>query len=69
MNTDWQQIVVVVAVAAAAMYLGRRAWVMIARKRGAGCGSCSNCPTETTPEGNQMVGIESLKATGRKGQG
>lgn len=60
---DWQNIVAIGLVAAAAGYLGRRGWLALARRR-AGCGACSNCPAETvqSADGKPFVMLGSISA-------
>jgi hypothetical protein len=58
MTLDWQDIVALVAVAAAAVYLAARAWMAVMRKR-AGCGACATCPAENAGE-KPLVSLEPL---------
>lgn len=44
MTFGWQDVIALVAAAAASSYLLRRAWLTLARKR-AGCGGCNTCPS------------------------
>ncbi|HKD37219.1 MAG TPA: hypothetical protein VKB78_10470 [Pirellulales bacterium] len=48
---DWQNLIAIVLVAAAAGYLGRRGWTAIAGRR-RGCGACSTCPAESIQSAN-----------------
>lgn len=51
MTFDWQNLIVLLIVAAAAVYVARLAWTSIVAKRANACGGCRNCATsEKTPE-------------------
>jgi hypothetical protein len=58
MQLDWQSTMVLAAVAAAGVYLARMAWQSVARRKGASCGGCGNCPQEVPQVG--LVSIERL---------
>jgi attachment p12 family protein len=57
MTIDWQTAIAAILVFIAAVYLVRRGWRTIAQKR-AGCGMCSNCPTDQNPAGKPLVPID-----------
>jgi hypothetical protein len=59
MNFDGQNLVALLMVAAAGLYLARLAWQKIARKKAAGCGTCDSCPSSGA-ESKQVFGIEPL---------
>lgn len=60
MNSDWQNMIVLVVVAAAIAYLARVAWLSVARRRAAACGGCGNCPTAPGDKTPQVVEIQAL---------
>ena len=46
MTADWQNIAAISLVLAAAGYIMRRAWLVVANRGKAGCGTgCEKCPT------------------------
>jgi hypothetical protein len=57
MTIDWQTAIAAAAVFAAAVYLIRRGWRTITRKR-TGCGACSNCPTAQDPEAKPLISLD-----------
>jgi hypothetical protein len=64
-NFDWQLIVALVAVAAAAMFLIRRALRLLQSggKAGGACGTCGACPTAVKPSTDSsasFIPLESL---------
>ena len=64
---DWQQILVIVIVALAALYLARGYW---GKRKKAGCGGCEGCPTTTTaatpPAVKPPIQLVQLELTHRK---
>jgi hypothetical protein len=61
---NWQDAVSLIIVAVAAAYLGRQAWLMIARKKVGGCGSgCGSCPggSGRAADGKPLVMIGEIK--------
>ncbi len=67
MSFDWQDLIVVAAIALAGFYLARVGWQTFARRRGA-CGGCANCPAEDEgpqriADGRPMVDVEQLSGT------
>jgi hypothetical protein len=44
MTFDWQNVAALAIVLTAAVYLIRRAWRTVAKKRAGGCGACGSCP-------------------------
>lgn len=63
MNIDWQTVIAVGLVVAAAGYLAYSGWKVIARKRAGGCGTCSSCPSSTDGKRDDQrpfVSIEQL---------
>jgi len=61
---DWQNALALMLVAAAAVYVGRAAWLAIRAKRSRGCGGCPACPAEKPTDG-ALVTIEPLGQTHR----
>ncbi len=64
-NLDWQLIVALLAVAAAAAFLIRRALRLLrsSRESGRACGSCGGCPTDSPSSAaapSSFVPLESL---------
>jgi hypothetical protein len=51
MTFDWQDAIALLAAAAAGSYLIWRGWLTVKRKR-AGCGGCSTCPSS---EGTKTI--------------
>jgi hypothetical protein len=49
MTFDWQNATALLAVAMAAAYLARRAWLAVRRRR-AGCGGCQSCPAAASTQ-------------------
>lgn len=49
MSWDWQNLIVLAIVAAAAGYLARLGWTSIVARRRSACGSCRNCGPEEKP--------------------
>jgi hypothetical protein len=46
MNVDWQNLLAIGLVVAAASYIARRAWLVVASRGKAGCGTgCEKCPS------------------------
>ena len=60
MESAWQNLIVLSIVLAAGGYLCRMGWQSAARRQSSACGGCSNCPSESTSKGPQVVGIGSL---------
>ncbi|MBI3837139.1 MAG: hypothetical protein HY288_04295 [Planctomycetia bacterium] len=58
MSFDWQNLTALLAVAAAGAYLARVAWLSIAKRKAAGCGSCGSCPSGALANQPQVFGIE-----------
>jgi len=59
---DWQIVLVSLCLAAAAVYLGRRAWRTWSH-RGAGCGGGCGCSASATPKNNDgLIGVDELTA-------
>jgi hypothetical protein len=58
MNFDWQNVMALLVVGAAGVYLARVAWQSIARRKAAGCGSCGSCPSGAEANQPQLFGIE-----------
>jgi hypothetical protein len=58
MASDWQNLVALLLVAVAAVYVG---WALIRaarRKKTSGCGSCASCPAASQPT---LIAIEPKK--------
>ena len=64
MSPAWQQIVVMLAVAAAGGYLAYASWRTL-RRRKAGCGTCARCPAEGESHGQDVVPLQSFDASMR----
>jgi hypothetical protein len=60
-----QNVIAILIVAMAAVYLGWRGWCVFARKRAAGCGSgCGSCPvSQSTGATETLVTIKPLAPT------
>jgi hypothetical protein len=56
MFSNWQDIAALLVVAAAGAYLMWRGWLVLKRRR-AGCGACSTCPSGES-NGKPLVTIE-----------
>jgi hypothetical protein len=65
-NADWQNLIVLAAVALAGVYLARVAWRSVARRASA-CGHCAACPESTTDTEPTVIGIEQLAGKGVSG--
>jgi hypothetical protein len=66
MTFDWQNVAAALLVVTAAAYLGRQSWLVLARKKSSGCGTCAKCPVEAaTSSGQPLVSIEALVRTAR----
>lgn len=47
MNFDWQNLTALTIVLAAAAYVGRHAWRVLAQRSAvSGCGRCASCPSK-----------------------
>jgi hypothetical protein len=57
MNLDWQNAAVLLLVAAACAYLARRAWLTMARRKAAACGSCSSCPADSAKGEVEVIAL------------
>jgi hypothetical protein len=55
--TNWQDIAAISIVAVACAYLLWRGWLVLKRRR-AGCGACSTCPSSESSE-KQFVTLDS----------
>jgi len=60
MNATLQNLIVLVVVVAAVAYLARVAWQTVARRKGAACGGCGNCPSAGANNAPSVVEIGSL---------
>jgi hypothetical protein len=56
MSLNWQDIVALLLVMTATVYLVRQAWLVLRRKREAGCGGCSKCPAP--PSNQQLLSLD-----------
>ncbi len=56
MVSNWQDITALFVVVIAAAYLVWRGWLVLRRRR-AGCGACSTCPSDES-SGKPLVTIE-----------
>ena len=43
MPFDWQNVIVLIAVAAAGAYIARATWLALARRKNVACGGCPKC--------------------------
>jgi hypothetical protein len=67
MTQIWQNLAAAVLVVAACAYLFRQTWLVLARKKSSGCGSCAKCPAETeTANGQPIVSIDAVAKSARK---
>ncbi len=73
MTSDWQNLAAIALVAAAVAYLLRQSWLILARKRSAGCGSCAACPADSSTRQDEaaahdkpLVSIDALVKTAQK---
>ena len=69
MNLDWQDTTAMLLVAAAACYVGRRGWLLIAAKRKGGCAAGCDCgrrPTNEPGRDRQLVPVETLVQSARR---
>lgn len=58
MNVDWQNLAAIGLALAAAGYIARRAWLVVAQRGKAGCGAgCEKCPS-SKPTAAKLVQIE-----------
>jgi hypothetical protein len=61
MIVNWQDLLAMGLVLTAAVYIGRRAWLVVANRGKAGCGTgCEKCPT-AKPAATKLVQIEAPK--------
>jgi len=61
MMTGWQNLAAMALVAAAGAYLVRQSWLVLARKKSSGCGSCAKCPADAmSSDGTPLVSIDAL---------
>lgn len=59
MTWTWQDLIALTLVVAAAGYLVRASWRVLARKKSPGCGTCAKCPsTGATDSGTPVVSLE-----------
>ncbi|MEX0700823.1 MAG: hypothetical protein WD069_01895 [Planctomycetales bacterium] len=73
MTFDWQTITAVACVAAAALFLGRRALRLFAGRGGCGTGGCGTCPSKTaTGDDSRLqkpfVALDALEGRPRDGR-
>jgi hypothetical protein len=59
---NWQDYIALGIVAVAAAYLARRAWLVVARRKSAGCGGCGTCAAGSTGDAKKLVTIGGVKA-------
>jgi hypothetical protein len=58
MSANWQDLLAIGLVLAAASYIARRAWLVVANRGQAGCGTgCEKCPS-AKPAAAKLVQIE-----------
>jgi hypothetical protein len=61
MIANWQDLLAIGLVLAAAGYISRRAWLVVANRGKAGCGTgCAKCPT-AKPAAAKLVQIERVE--------
>jgi hypothetical protein len=65
MNLDWQNLIVLAIVAAAAVYIARLAWTSITARKASACGACRNCGTSEKTQ--DVFSITSQSSTKRAG--
>jgi hypothetical protein len=68
MLADWQTWLAAILCLAAAAYVARRAWLSIAGKKSAGCGSgCSSCKADAPiDQPIQLISIERKPPAGER---
>ena len=67
MTFDWQNAAAALLVLTAGAYLGRQSWLVLARKKSSGCGTCAKCPGDDAPaNGQPLMSIAALVKTARK---
>jgi len=64
---NWQLAIVLLVVAAAAVYVGRVLWKSITANSGGSCGSCNSCGTsdEMQPKAKSLVMLDEGPADSR----
>jgi hypothetical protein len=60
MIVEWQSVVVLSLVAAAAVYVARRAWRTIVERKAAGCGGCGTCGAAKQAQPVSIIGVDQL---------
>lgn len=55
MNLDWQDLLTLGLIAAAAAYVVRRLWRLVRGKQRTGCGTCLDCPVSSAR--NELISI------------
>jgi hypothetical protein len=61
MTFDWQNVAALAIVLTAAVYLVRRVWKSVAKKRAGGCGACGSCPGgSSSPAGKTLVQLKTV---------
>lgn len=63
--TTWQDIAALLIVFAAALYLCRAVYQVLARRKAAGCGTCGSCPANAASR-KPVVSSDSLQVIERK---
>jgi hypothetical protein len=64
MTFDWQNLVVLAIVAAAAMYIARVGWTSLVARKTTACGGCRNCASRE--KSGDVFSITSSPATDAK---
>ena len=61
MDLHWQDGLTWAIIAAAAVYVARRVWLSVSRKKAGGCGSCGTCPADSAKaKQSQLVLLEQV---------
>ena len=61
---DWQNLIAMLAVAAAVAFLARLGWQSIVTRRASACGGCDRCAAPNASEPLPIVGLDQLTSSG-----
>jgi hypothetical protein len=61
---DWQNLVAMLAVAAALAFVVRLGWQSIVARKTAACGGCNRCAAPNASESLPIVGLDQLASPG-----
>lgn len=69
MNADLQNIIALLVVLSAGVYVARAAWGTVMRRKAPACGSgCGTCPANSATTPGEMVGLDQLVESARSGR-